>query len=220
MIEVSRKNGGKKNCFGIFPPFPLHLYFLPLAFESQTQSCLAPAKHMCPVLPPGLSCACDSCLAWHQHNEAPALWAAECPDLGQSSSCPQEDLFHISQLILWSPEEEHPLLLLSEKKYKTIFSLLVKILLIKTALIWSHCHEALGFPLTLISSRCFPQLTGPTCSSDSSAENVLSLSKLQECFSEPDHGQFNILPEMKGQGGYLSCVAPREVEAVDIKWSL
>lgn len=152
------------------------------------------------LLPPSLcvksshlSCPALVAAAWHQHNEAPAQQGA-LPCLWTDFFLSQGFFFHISHVIPCSPEEHHPLLLLRRKKKKSV-CLLVELILSKTEVIsW----EALGFHITLIFSRCFPQLTmAPLV--PQTAEIVLGFPKMRELFLG-DHGNFDILPETKGQG--------------------
>lgn len=133
---------------------------------------------------------------------------------------PQGKFFHFFQLILWSSPEDHPLLLLRERKINIWLNLLVEMLLGKRALVWSH---------QVSSSRFSPNPHSFKMLSSAYRTHLLLRQLNWKCagslqnarpFSGPDHGQFNALPTKKGPGGYLSFVAPRGVEAVGIKYRL
>lgn len=141
MIEISGENGGgEKLVFYL----SLHLYFLPLFWIPYPALPCSPKARV--SRPPTWAVLCLWRLpGWRQCNEAPARRGAGYPDFGQISSCPRRKFFRISQLILWSSPEEHPLLLLRERKISIWLNLLVEMLLGKSPGLKSSVEKLLVF---------------------------------------------------------------------------
>lgn len=115
-ICLQSRSAGKiveKNCFDIFPPFPLHQCFLPLSFESQTQSCSP--TNTSPILPSSCPVLVTTATKLQHSKEQSVLTLGTFLPLTEGS-------FSHSQLILWSPEEDHPWLLLRERKKTSLLT--------------------------------------------------------------------------------------------------
>lgn len=219
MIKISRENVGEKILKFFFPFYCTSIFCLSLLNPKPSLALFPQSIHLlsshldCPVLVtaawPGIS------ITKLQHTEEQSVLT-----LDRFLPIPGESFFTFPNEFSGAVKRSTRCSYWEKKKNQYSAYLLVEILLSKTALIRSHQSRSSRFSpnpyffkmlfSTYQTHLFFRQLSWKFAGSPQNAR----------AFSGPDCGQFNILPKTKGQGHYLSCIALRGVEAVDVKWSL